>query len=526
MRVRLAPSALSLACAVALSGGAAGTAAGPERFRLAGVDVASYQHSTSLDWAKVKAAGQDFAFVKATEDTGYTNPYFAADWNGLGAVGMARGAYHFARPNLTLGSAAAQARYFVAVTGLMQQPGALAPMFDLEDAGGLTPAQLITWSQTWLDTVQALTGRLPVIYTYAYFWRTAMGDSHTFTGYPLFLADYHDLTGTTAPLPGMPGGWATWTFWQYSDAGQVPGISGAVDMDRFNGPSVIDATWGHTMPIPVPVPVLPLSTYTGQLLSIGSVGPAVAAVQRAVGADPDGAFGQLTAAALRAFQTAHGLPSTGVTDPATWSMLLPPTTSPASAPTPPPTPPPVSPPAPAPAPVPPPPPVSPPPPTPAPVSKPVPVVTPVAYPLAHYKGQLLRFGSIGPAVTALQRALRVIADGQFGPLTRASLLRWQQVHQLPQTGVTDTRTWAQLVRPVATPAPKPISPLAKYRATVLRVGSTGPAVAALQRALRVGADGQFGPLTRAAVVTYQRTRRLSVTGIVTTAVWQALIAGR
>ena len=39
-----------------------------------------------------------------------------------------------------------------------------------------------------------------------------MADRHTFTSYPLFLADYHDQTGTTAPLAGMPGGWATWTF--------------------------------------------------------------------------------------------------------------------------------------------------------------------------------------------------------------------------------------------------------------------------------------------------------------------------
>ena len=524
MRIGLAPTALSLACAVALSGGAAGAAIGSERLRLTGVDVSSYQHSTSLDWTKVKAAGQDFAFVKATEDSGYTNPYFAADWTGLGAAGMARGAYHFARPSFTPGSAAAQARYFVSVTGRMQQPGALAPMFDLEETGGLTPTQLIAWSQTWLDTVQALTGRRPVIYTYAYFWRTAMGDSHAFTGYPLFLADYHDLTGTTAPLPGMPGGWTTWTFWQYSDTGQVPGVSGPVDMDRFSGVSVTDATWGHTMPSPGIVPILPLSAYTGQLLTIGSVGPAVTAVQRAIGADPDGAFGQLTAAALRTFQTAHGLPATGVTDTATWAVLAP---APAAAPAPQPTPAPVPVPKPAPTPTPTPTPAPVPAlaPKPAPAPAPKPAPKPVVSPLAHYKGQLLRVGSTGPAVITLQRALRVDVDGQFGPLTRAALLRWQQAHRLPQTGVTDTRTWAQLAPSAATPAPKPVNPFTRYRTTVLKVGATGPAVAALQHALRIGTDGQFGPLTRAAVMAYQQSKRLPMTGIVTTVIWDALITG-
>ena len=143
-------------------------------------------------------------------------------------------------------------------------------------------------------------------------------------------------------------------------------------MDRFNGPSVIDATWGHTMPTPVPVPVLPLSTYTAQLLSIGSVGPVVAAVLRAVGADPDGALGQLTAATLRTFQTAHGLPATGMTDTGTCAILLPP-----FAPAPVPTPTPAS----------------------VPVPRPAPVPVPVVYPLAHYKGQLLQVSATGPAVS-------------------------------------------------------------------------------------------------------------------------------
>jgi hypothetical protein len=33
----------------------------------------------------------------------------------------------------------------------------------------------------------------------------------------------------------VPSPWTTWKFWQYADNGSVPGISGAVDLDRFNG---------------------------------------------------------------------------------------------------------------------------------------------------------------------------------------------------------------------------------------------------------------------------------------------------
>jgi len=45
---------------------------------------------------------------------------------------------------------------------------------------------------------------------------------------------------TTAPQPAVPAGnWGGngWTFWQLSSTGTVPGISGAVDLDRFNGSS-------------------------------------------------------------------------------------------------------------------------------------------------------------------------------------------------------------------------------------------------------------------------------------------------
>ena len=33
----------------------------------------------------------------------------------------------------------------------------------------------------------------------------------------------------------LPSPWTTWTFWQYSATGTVPGISGAMDLDRFDG---------------------------------------------------------------------------------------------------------------------------------------------------------------------------------------------------------------------------------------------------------------------------------------------------
>ena len=75
---------------------------------LYGMDVSSYQGNVA--WSTAWNNGARFAYVKATEGTGYTNPYFAQQYNGSYNVGMIRGAYHFARPNISSGTT--QADYF------------------------------------------------------------------------------------------------------------------------------------------------------------------------------------------------------------------------------------------------------------------------------------------------------------------------------------------------------------------------------------------------------------------------------
>jgi GH25 family lysozyme M1 (1,4-beta-N-acetylmuramidase) len=199
---------------------------------ITGPDVASYQHpgGASIDWSQVKNSGRNFAFVKATEGIGYVNPYFSADWAAIQANGMVRGSYHYAKPDTSPTSAAEQARYFVATAGLMQTTGDLAPILDLEDTGGLSPSGLITWVHSWLSTITALTGRTPILYTYPYFWRSAMGNDTGFTNYPLWIADYN---GGSAPNTPLVGGWNSWTFWQYTDRGSIPGIPAGVDISSF-----------------------------------------------------------------------------------------------------------------------------------------------------------------------------------------------------------------------------------------------------------------------------------------------------
>src|SRR4051794_33304517 len=53
-----------------------------------GMDVSAYQGN--VDWTAAARAGGRFAYVKATESTGYLNPYFAQQYNGSAAAGMFR----------------------------------------------------------------------------------------------------------------------------------------------------------------------------------------------------------------------------------------------------------------------------------------------------------------------------------------------------------------------------------------------------------------------------------------------------
>jgi GH25 family lysozyme M1 (1,4-beta-N-acetylmuramidase) len=201
------------------------SAAGPTT----GPDVSSWQHVDGrlINWFAVRGAGHNFALLKATEGLTYINPYLVPDSLLMRAAGVARGTYHYARPNLL---PEAQATFYVLSVLGQNGPLDLPPVLDLENTGGLPPAALIDWTHRYLNTVQALTGRVPIIYTYPRFWRTAMADTNQFIQYPLWIADY-----SGKPTPDVPGGWPTWTFWQKTDSGIVPGIAGHTDVNVYSG---------------------------------------------------------------------------------------------------------------------------------------------------------------------------------------------------------------------------------------------------------------------------------------------------
>lgn len=75
---------------------------------------------------------------------------------------------------------------------------------------------------------------------------------------------------------------------------------------------------------------------------------------------------------------------------------------------------------------------------------------------------------------------------------------------------------------VAQDQPAPASSAPGAKALSLQAGASGSAVVALQRALGVSADGQFGPVTRSAVRRYQAAHGLTVDGVAGPATLRAL----
>jgi len=184
-----------------------------------GIDVSHYQNQ--IDWQKVAAHGVDFGFVKATEGTSLRDSFFCANWSEMGKVGIRRGAYHFFRPSY---SAHEQADHFINLVEM--KAGDLAPVLDVEVLDGVSRVDLLKGMYIWLFRIEIAYGIKPIIYTNQKFYNRYL--SGHFEDYPIWIARYNVWP------PRIKGG-ARWSFWQYGDRGQIPGIHGHVDVNVFRG---------------------------------------------------------------------------------------------------------------------------------------------------------------------------------------------------------------------------------------------------------------------------------------------------
>jgi peptidoglycan hydrolase-like protein with peptidoglycan-binding domain len=259
---------------------------------------------------------------------------------------------------------------------------------------------------------------------------------------------------------------------------------------------------GHTGSATQPPPPA-TSTEHHILLVSGSTGYQVRKLQQALGVKVDGDFGAETEAAVYEFQATRGLEVDGVVGPQTSAAL-------------------------------------------ARQAPPVQV-------------------SKATAVKLAQAALHVQVDGEFGPETEQAIRRFQGAAHIKVDGVVGPETWHALhvdgeatltPPPSALPQPHPSRPVEPesseghgeaeaeaengaseggrgHRGTAVAhtalVGEhqgprhpSGSPVRVLQEALRISADGEYGPETAAAIKRFQSAHGLEVDGVVGPATWAAL----
>ena len=201
-------------------------------YPIQGIDVSN--HNGNIDFAKVAADSIAFVYIKATEGESHKDKRFARNIHEARKAGLKAGAYHFFRKDV---DGKAQASHFIAtIRGVKTD---LPPVVDVEDWGN---SHFTTDSKTIENLIAMIThleknGLSPMIYTNKSCYRKYMQKHLPKTrlwlcafDHPRELSDYN------------------WTIHQYSHWGNVDGIEGDVDLNVFNGDSVLWNSWLGSQP--------------------------------------------------------------------------------------------------------------------------------------------------------------------------------------------------------------------------------------------------------------------------------------
>lgn len=189
---------------------------------LNGIDIASYQ--AGLDFSKVPC---DFAIIKATQGTGYTNPDCVRAVEQAMSLGKGVGVYHY----ISGGNAVAEANFFI--NSILNWIGKVMICLDWESN------QNSAWgNESYLEQVInqviARTGVPPMIYVQAsrYNQVAEVAKRHNCG---LWIAQYADMNPTWYQNTPWNEGAYTCAIRQYSSSGQLNGWNGNLDLDKFYG---------------------------------------------------------------------------------------------------------------------------------------------------------------------------------------------------------------------------------------------------------------------------------------------------
>lgn len=192
-----------------------------------GIDVSS--HQGDIDWAKVKAAGVDFVFVRAVYRAyGESGKLFADEKardniQDAQAAGLDAGVYVFSQA-VNEAEAVEEAELTLEqLEGInLQLPVVYDPENILDDEARTDDVSGEQFTDNAIAFCKAIkkAGYKPAIYSNMV-WEGEKFEMDRLQPYPVWYADYEIPAQTPYAF----------TFWQYSEKGSVDGVQGAVDLN-------------------------------------------------------------------------------------------------------------------------------------------------------------------------------------------------------------------------------------------------------------------------------------------------------
>lgn len=191
-----------------------------------GVDVS--EHQGAIDWAQVKAAGYDFAIIRVAY-RGYTEGALNRDATsqsnieGAIAAGLDVGVYVFAQ---AINETEAEEEAQIVIDSLQGYPITGPVVYDPENildaearTDDVTGEQFTKNTVAFCEKVKAA-GYTPMVYANM-MWEAYKFDLTKLADYEFWYADYEDQPQTPY----------NFTYWQYAEDGNVPGIAGSTDLN-------------------------------------------------------------------------------------------------------------------------------------------------------------------------------------------------------------------------------------------------------------------------------------------------------
>lgn len=232
-----------------------------------GIDVSQWQGT--IDWTKVKAAGIEFAMIRAGYGQNNIDPQFKRNISECNRLGIPCGIYWFSYA-YTEAMAIREAEYALAAVEPYKLEYPIA--FDYEGASvdyakknGVVPdkAHVSALARAFCKRLEQAKYYAMVYTNPSYL--SQYYDSYVPKSYDIWLAQWPSKPDP-ATKPAQAGG-----IWQYTSSGSVPGISGRVDMDAayYDYPAIIKANGlnqpaaaPEPEPVPEPDPETPAKTET------------------------------------------------------------------------------------------------------------------------------------------------------------------------------------------------------------------------------------------------------------------------